>query len=827
MSYTSKYSGSQIDAILDNVANINVVQTHGDSETAVMSQKAVTSTLLELNDYVGQVITFEDGKYANVGSKTIQNHSYFALSNAIKVIPNSKVTVTSYVDSIVGIALLNGETLLSIVAITDETTKALYSKEIEIPANCDNIRISTVASQKDKVLCVFNNVVKSLIDVATEHIALSPKRILNKAECWDNRTMQNNGQFATSNSRITNVGYISDIDSASCENGYTFRLALYDESKSFLGFWDGTKILSYTTDLTFVNFANIYANTNAKYFKIVLLKTDGSVIKPEECSAINVLFNTSMLEDKLTEKIDNSVVHFSKEVSNDVIFDRDIPLKSCFRASYKFPKDIHSTEGEYELFSIKNANHNLSVRFAKAVTTPWTAIPSAPAPVYNAGFKVYLDDALIGSLIPDGWRKELLLGEDAMSMRFKGDCSVASNQDIRLKVDASNIVIYHSGDNSVIASFTKSNYSTMKNLYEAIKTATESTLSSFEVYALNLENLTPDDIIECDVPLVGQYYADQNEQITRFDAYPYYFTTKQSDKTYDLEVLFNKDKTYPIQILVNGCAIAKIDWSGGYPLNVFISSNRFTVKDNSSVGIITEGIEFDGATDLSKYPDIKVLYVEKIDEGLTSLQNGYSVSQNKVIGWASYLKKQGRTYIGMKDIERVLDGSIKTSRNFLWNFQLDDSSIECVTNANVRNSLLRNNIRPAIAMMLNKSISEEDLKIVKASESAGFEYHIHSCYTDGDISMCYYTYTQLDANITEAIEKFIEVFGSVPTVLGKHAGKGHYSMCRYLKNKGFRVIFADNGADASLNEVTRFACKRNLIQEQLKYTDIRNLDNTY
>lgn len=84
-----------------------------------------------------------------------------------------------------------------------------------------------------------------------------------------------------------------------------------------------------------------------------------------------------------------------------------------------------------------------------------------------------------------------------------------------------------------------------------------------------------------------------------------------------------------------------------------------------------------------------------------------------------------------------------------------------------------------------------------------------------------------DANITEAIEKFIEVFGSVPTVLGKHAGKAHYSLCRYLKNKGFRVIFADNGEDTSLNEITRFACKRNLIQETSRYTDIRNLDKTY
>lgn len=832
LNYTADEINEKLGKIDETVLYTEQVLTNEQQAQAKANIGAVSSNVEQL--------TFEVGKYVSTPNKSIMNHDYFALSSPVYVLAKSVVKVTSYCVSTLGVGFFLGETIVGAAKITDETDFGTYTKEIEIPENCDNIRISVRKTHTSEVRCEFINTVQTLVggiqgkvsyaeaEKLVERIAVQTKEGLNSPSCWTNLSTLNSGELIVSNANICTIGLHRDIASVSCSDGYSFRVMCYDDANTYLGQWTGSSLQKYDTRYSQLDLSVIYANTEAKYFKIILGKTDGSNIAPQECTAVTVLFRTSEIEESVLKEIENAPLVFSERVSDDVTFTKDVPFKAYFRASYKFPKDIHSTDGEYELFRIQNGQKSIAVKFAKAVTTPPTSIPLCQVPVYNAGFKVYVCDEIAGTLIPDGWRKELLLGEDAMSIRFIGDCSIAANQDIRLKVDAENIIIYHRIDNSTIATFTKSNYATMRSLYESLKVATVSTLSSFEIYPMNLENLTPDDLIECDIPLVGQYYDDTSETGTHYDAYPFYFTTKQqSGKTYDVEVLFNKDANYTIQILVNGYCVAKLYKNSATSLNMFASPNTFIIKNQSDAEIVTESIEYNGTSDVSKYPNIKVLYVERIDEGLDSLVPGYSVSQNKVVGWASYLKNQGRKYVGMKDIERILDGSMRAHDNFLWNFQLDDSSIGCVTNANVRNSLLRNNIRPSIAMMLSESLSDKDLQIVKASERAGFEYHIHSCYTDGGTSMAYYTYSQLDANITEAIEKFIEIFGSIPTVIGKHSGKGHYGLCRYLKNKGFRIIFSDNEEDASLNEITRYACKRNVIQEASSYTDIKNLDRTY
>lgn len=845
--------------IVNELADFSIVQTTGDSEVDVMSQKAVTEALatnkqatvdsiFNPREYVGSQMEFEDGKYITAGG-AISNNDSATITQPITVIPSSKVIVTAYTHPNWCVGLYNGETLIGGARMADEGGFALYTKEIQIPSDCDNIRVSTRVAEKDKVVVSTDSIIDGTIQKYTAgFIVQETKRGLNDAESWVNGFVVNGGGFAGQSNRLTSAGYHKNIDSVVCEEGYKCRVVCYDENKTLLGWWNGVALQSWNagTDIDSVNFENIYASTSAKYFRIGLCKTDDTNLTPSDCSALTVMFRTSKIEenlrDEMTELEENlrdeivSSGSFSMEVLSDKTFEKDIAFKSCFRASYKFPKDIHSVNGEYELFNFKCGDNNIAVKFEKAVTTSPTTVPCNPVPVYHTGFKVYVGGTLFGSLIPDGWNKELLLGEDAMSIRFKGDYNVAANQDIRLKVDATSVVIYHSTNNAPIESFTKSAHPTMRDLYEAIKAATESSLSEFEVYPLTLDGRAPDDIIECDIPLVGQYYTWDEEtqresKITRYDAFPYYFTTKQVGKVYDVEVLFNKNASYPIQILVNGCSVAKISKTSAMMLDAFSKTWSFTIKDQTSANIVTESIEFNDTSDLSKYPDIKVLYVEKIDDGLDNLQSGYSVSINKVIGWAAHMNSMGRKYICMKDIERVFDGSMKVSSNYLWTFQLDDSSIGCVTNPNVRWALLRSGIRPAISMMLNIPVSEEDLKILRASENAGFEYHIHTGYDDTvnvtTLPIAYYTYEELDRIVTNALNRFIDIHGSIPTVWGKHSGYYHYGVSRYLKNKGIRINFAGNSSQASLNEITRFACARNLIQETSRYDQIYNLDNTY
>ena len=451
-------------------------------------------------------------------------------------------------------------------------------------------------------------------------------------------------------------------------------------------------------------------------------------------------------------------------------------------------------------------------------------VPQDPVPVYNAGIVIKSNGTEYARLSPDGWRKEIFLGEDAMSIRFKGDCNDDVNRDIRLKIDTDNITVYHK-NGSDIASFVKSQYGTMKALYEALSKS--SSMADFEILPLHLDTLTPNDIIECDVPLVGKYYTDDTKTNIFYDSYPFYCTTKQKGKEYNIELLFDIGNAYPLQILINGFCISKFSSSYTHINTLFGKALKITTYDNQKNEITCNSVTTNITECKSLYPNIRILYCEKIENGF-NYQSGYSISENRIKGIASQMRAINRKYITMKQIEDVLDGVIDTQYRYYWTFQLDDGSINCVTDESLRKVLLRDGIKPSIAMMPSRDITENEYKILKASESAGFEYHIHAPYTEPSVSIPYLTYAQLDARVSETIEKFIEMYGSLPTVWGKHAGVYHYSTCRYLKNKGFRVVFGDNAENPSINEVTRYACKRTLIQERSPtYNTLSALKNVY
>jgi hypothetical protein len=782
--------------------------------------------------YVRQKISFEDGIYINVSSRKVQTNDALSLSNPIKVLSGTSVTVITYCDYLIGTGLLDSEeNIQDVVQITTETTKALYSKTIDIPDWCSSIRISCVKSHKNDVSYTVSNLfdyTQKRIDENSEQIdrlnKTTEKQGLMNPQAWENKSIQTqSGIKFSSNTRLCTVNFHTGLERVTCKEGYKARIWCYKNNGSYIGGWDGEKIVKRDINLSDIVFSEIY-KAGAEKFLIVILKDDGSVITQSEADSVTVLFKSTIIKDQIENSIDENqpLSMVSGDLQESLL--RKLTKKGTICGKYIFPKDIHSANGVYKLFSIVSDMLGIDVCLEKKVTSLQDSIPQDPVPVYNAGIVIKANGAEYARLTPDGWRKEIFLGEDAMSIRFKGNCNDDGNRDIRLKIDADNIIIYHKSGSS-IASFTKSQYSTMKALYEALLKSPS--MAEFEILPLHLDTLIPNDIIECDVPLVGKYYTDDTNTSAFYDAYPFYCTTKQSGKEYNIELLLDAESAYPLQILINGFCIAKFPSSYNGINTLFGEYLKITVYDNYKNGITCNSVVVNTTECRSKYPNIRILYCEKIEKGF-GYQEGYSISENRIEGIASKMRAIDRKYITMKQIEDVLDGVIDTLYRYYWTFQLDDGSINCVTDENLRRVLLRDGIKPSIAMMPSKDITENEYKILKASESAGFEYHIHAPYTEPSVSIPYLTYAQLDARVSETIEKFIEMYGSLPTVWGKHAGIYHYSTCRYLKNKGFRVIFGDNTEDTSINEVTRYACKRTLIQEQSPtYDMLSTMKNVY
>lgn len=806
------------------------------NKTDIASLKTETGSLKEDivqldGTYVGQKISFEDGIYINtIGG--ITKHERFSLSNPINVLSGTSVTINAYCRDTLGVGLLDSTgKIQNIIQVTKETNFAVYSKTIDIPDWCSSIRISCVLSYKN----LTSYSVSSLFDYTQKRINENLEQInqLNKTTekqglmnplAWENKSIQTqSGIKFVSNTRLCTVNFHTGLERVTCKEGYKVRIWCYKNNGSYIGAWDGKKIIKRDTNLSDIIFSEIY-KAGAEKFLIVILKDDGAVITQSEADGVTVLFKSTIIKDQIEDSIDeNQPLSMASGNLQESLL-RKFTKKGTICGKYIFPKDIHSVNGVYKLFTIASDILGIDVCFEKKVTTVQDDVPQDPVPAYNAGIVIKANGAEYARLTPDGWRKEIFLGEDAMSIRFKGNCNDDGNRDIRLKIDTDNITIYHkSGSN--IANFTKSQYSTMKALYEALSKSPS--MAEFEILPLHLDTLIPNDIIECDVPLVGKYYTDDTNTNVFYDAYPFYCTTKQSGKEYNIELLLDVESAYPLQILINGFCIAKFpsSYNGiNTLLGVYL---KITVYDNYKNGITCNSVVVNTTECRSKYPNIRILYCEKIEKGF-GYQEGYSISENRIKGIASKMRAIDRKYITMKQVEDVLDGVIDTQYRYYWTFQLDDGSINCVTDEDLRRVLLRDGIKPSIAMMPSKDITENEYKILKASESAGFEYHIHAPFTEPSVSIPYLTYAQLDARVSETIEKFIEMYGSLPTVWGKHMGIYHYSTCRYLKNKGFRVIFGDNAENTSINEVTRYACKRTLIQEQSPtYDMLSTLKNVY
>lgn len=466
------------------------LKVEGAAAEAAATGEAIASLKEDLDvlggKYVGQKISFEDGIYINTETRKIQTQDYFSLSYPIKVLSGTSVTVITYCNSTLGTGLMDSEgNIRDVAQITTETTQALYSKTIDIPDWCSSIRISCVKSHKNDA----SYVVSSLFDYTQKRINENLEQInqLNKTTekqglmnpfAWENKSIQTqSGIKFSSNTRLCTVNFHTGLERVTCKEGYKVRIWCYKNNGSYIGAWDGKKIIKRDTELSDIIFSEIY-KAGAEKFLIVILKDDGSVITQSEADSVTILFKSTIIKDQIEDSIDeNQPLSMASGNLQESLL-RKFTKKGTICGKYIFPKDIHSANGIYKLFTIASDILDIDVCLEKKVTSLQDSIPQDPVPVYNAGIVIKANGAEYARLTPDGWRKEIFLGEDAMSIRYKGNCNDDGNRDLRLKIDTDNITIYHkSGSN--IANFTKSQYSTMKVLYEALSKSPS--MAEFEI----------------------------------------------------------------------------------------------------------------------------------------------------------------------------------------------------------------------------------------------------------------------------------------------------------------------------------------------------------
>lgn len=541
-------------------------------------------------------------------------------------------------------------------------------------------------------------------------------------------------------------------------------------------------------------------------------------------------------DDKSIKALDATVLRESVNPNCSALtFKKDVHDKFYAHLRVKFPENVHDVTSTLKLFSIDGH----PVYLLKRPTSSISSGVLYPVPLYAARIQSHTAvDDYKWSVKPDGWNMNLLLGPDAFSIRFAGDCDVVSNQDIKLKIDDTVVRIYHGTNDTTIASYTKASYNTIKELYQAMlaDTASGGSLEEFELEWFNVDEITPDDLIMCDVNLVAQYPRynegdiDRNPTGSAWDGFPFYFTTKEKGKIYDIEIVYDSTDEYlKGQLIVDGYGV-KIYNLDSFVGSLFNKTCDIIIGDKSENSDI-EILSFEINDELNyKYPNLRIYYSENTVDGMNT-GSTYSTSREKVAELATILERDGFGTIELRDIEKYLDGSLKL-KGGIAHFSHDDGTPAYFNDEDVLNCFINRKLFPSYGMRMESDIAYSDAakSKIRALFNAGFDFMIHSFDAPADSpvagSLGCQSYVDMVSIVNNAKQMFMDRIGVYPTVWDFHQTLETYNQIRYLMNHGFTMIFGGS-LNGLVTNITRYRCKRVAWRDATDPTQVKKHLNNY
>ena len=519
----------------------------------------------------------------------------------------------------------------------------------------------------------------------------------------------------------------------------------------------------------------------------------------------------------------------SASVQPCVKITKSVGKKLYVRAKVILPRDFQSpaSAGFIDVLGIKGttatSSNTCKIRLYKQTTKTLTSDPKIPCPEYRAGIYATLDGYSDGysRFIADGYNFTAGIGKDILSIRFAGDVSVAGNQDLMLKVDATTISIYHSTNNSVVASYDKEDYATAKAFYEQIITdIANGPLTDFECDWWNLDGYTLDDIIPFDVNLVAKYQNVKNGAFTEWRAFPCYFSSVDKDE-HIIEVVFDYDNNVKAQFIMDGYGLEFPPLDDASVLNKIFDSDVEIVfgaqyVDSGTVDfvdyMVSDQIEY-------CFPLLRVYYAERVKKGLEG--SSYYLSENKFTDLIHTVQSKGFGDLPMSSVLEYLRGHTLDNRKY-FHFTHDDTTHDStsIMDARERETYLRCDVTPSFGLQMEGSFNQSEVAIMKALRQCEWMYHIHTMQStdpsEPSKSLGLFDYDKMVSLVQDSIDKFVELFGEFPLVWDFHEVSEGYNQVRYLMNRGFQLIFGDSG-QGILSKANRYHCKRRQVNENTDF----------
>ena len=326
-------------------------------------------------------------------------------------------------------------------------------------------------------------------------------------------------------------------------------------------------------------------------------------------------------------------------------------------------------------------------------------------------------------------------GDVAFSIRYIGDITLSTNQDVNLKIDANGITLYHLSDNSIVLNEPFPADNKLQTLVNNLITKTKAAgayngIISFNFFQIGLD-LCTDLLFVDNIPLVKDYGGTHG-----VDNYPYYAPRIDTD-WHDIEIIFNNtiSKGYGMHACyIDGRIMAYWDSSIGkqavttWTSNFILGADGFTVKD----------FYFEPNISVPKFKKIFIYMAHEVTsdtEGVLTT-GGYTTecSLGRIENVISLHKKYDIKFVTLEEIANYYNNGADLPDRCYTIIHDDMHHLGDVSNPTIRkwrNVYLKNNMKVSFAL-INMNISESGKDDILRDRDV-FGFHLHGTHVDNTL----------------------------------------------------------------------------------------------
>jgi hypothetical protein len=558
-----------------------------------------------------------------------------------------------------------------------------------------------------------------------------------------------------------------------------------------------------------VDISNLHIGASDIINSKSLIKSKSSV--SESYKGDFAFFNRSVISPNIDTKLTLMSQEYFERIGGNVEYGTfgeagqilSMPISNPGRlylsAKIKFNECVHSRTGNETILYIKNSDRGLYCKLELVCMKNGESTNAFP--LYQSSLKATLGYGSNSVTLTSNLDNTFpFVGKDAFSIQYTGSVET----DIALEITDTNFRLFRDGDNSTIATYDLSLFSTVRDLYDAIQSDIDSSLlTDYKLESFNSYDRPITDLVKITKVFLLQYKQQYDIEIGEliddyyYDNFPIFIPYRDTN-WHDVQIIINP---------ANNDARALID-GRLYTFPFYdINNDRMYLADKGVDGYIYIGGNDDNTNhfngqikDVLVSSDIEKHYKESRNVILEGHAVNYSNTENPMGGTAT-TARLGRIFdlANIKGYKQMncdeLFSSISngTAPAKTISVVYDDVQIPLYLNLSIRRFMKYYGHKPTLALLMGHSYTEAEKKAIHAMKAIGWSVAYHN-YSHKQMGL--FSYQQLVDEIDNSMIAMDEIGVDSDIWVYSYGSSSPYSR-KLLQAKGF-IASIDVGASSSL-----------------------------